>query len=75
MVGKSHTKGQEEGGSHLGFHSQLEAPTFEGQHEATVTTSSFREDQDVELQEGEDTETEGPSVTVLSHCTGILPWY
>lgn len=74
MVGKLHANGQEEGGSHLGFHSQLEGPTFEGQHESTMTTTSFREDQDAKLQEGEDIGTEGPPVTILSHCTGILPW-
>lgn len=54
-------------------HSQLEGPKFEGQHEATMTTTSFREDQDAKLQEGEDIGTEGPPVTILSHCTGILP--
>lgn len=74
MVGKPHPKGQEEGDSHLGSHSQLESPTFEGQHGATMIASSFREDQDTELQEREDIEMEGPPVTIPSHCSGVLPW-
>lgn len=74
MVGKPHPKGEEEGGSHLGFHSQLEGSTFEGQHGATMIASSFREDQDAELQEREDIEIEGPPVAILNHCTDVLPW-
>lgn len=67
-------QGQKEGGSHLGFHSQLEGPTFEGQHGATMVASSFREDQDTQLQEGEDIRAEGPPGTILNHCRGMVPW-
>lgn len=67
-------QGQKERGSHLGFHSQMEGPTFEGQHGATMVTSSFREDQDTELQEGEDIGSEGSPATILSHCSGMVPW-
>lgn len=67
-------QGQEEGGSHLGFHSQQEGPMFEGQHGATMVASSFREDQDTQLQEGEDIKAEGPPGKILSHCTGMVPW-
>lgn len=74
MVGKLHPQWQEEGGSHLGFHSQLEGPTFEGQHGATMIASSLREDQDTELQEGEDIEMKGSRVAIQNRCTGILSW-
>jgi len=70
-VVKLHPKGQEEGSSHLGSHGQLEGPTFEWQHGATVIASSFREDQDMELQEGEDIEMEASPVAILNHCTDI----
>jgi len=74
MVGKWDPKGQEEGGSHLGFHSQLEGSPFEGQHGATMIASSFRVDQDTELHERKDIETEGPPVTILNHRASVLPW-
>lgn len=67
-------QGQKEGGSHLGFHSQLEGPTFEGQHGATMVASSFREDQDTQLQEGEDVRAERPPGTIQSYCRGMVPW-
>lgn len=73
MVGKLHPKGKREGGSHLGFHGQMEGPTFEGQHGATMIASSFREDQDTELQEREDIEIEGRPV-ILNHFEGVIPW-
>lgn len=67
-------QGQKKGGSHLGFHSQLEGPTFEGQHGPTMVASSFREDQDTQLQGGEDIRVEGPPGTIQSHCRGMVPW-
>lgn len=74
MVGKLHPKGQGEGGSYLGFHGQMEGPTFEGQHGTTTIASSFGEDQDTELQEREDIEIKGHPVIILNHCEGVLPW-
>lgn len=39
-----------------------------------MVASSFREDQDTQLQEGEDIRAEGPPDTILSHCRGMVPW-